>query len=88
MISINPLDELVFRLVRVIDGFGIDELDAIQVKKDDTQSDAVWNHDFTILTEELKEHKIIFIERLRKNSEEVSIQQLTRFDLLTDEHIS
>lgn len=88
MISINPLDELVFRLVRIVDGLDIDELDPDQIKKDDTHAAAVWSRDYTILQDDLKKEHIIFIERLKKNPDEVPILQLTRFDILTDEHIS
>jgi len=88
MISINPLDELVFRLVRIVDGLDIDELDPDQIQKDDAHASAVWSRDYAILQDELKKEHILFIERLKKNPDEVPIQQLTRFDILTDEHIS
>ncbi len=88
MISINPLDELVFRLVRIIDGLDIDEFDPDQIQKDDARASSVWSRDFEIIRTELKDRQILFIERLRKGPEEVPVQQLTRFDLLTDEHIS
>jgi len=88
MISINPLDELVFRLVRIVDGLDIDELDPDQIQKDDAHASAVWSRDYAILQDELKKEHILFIERLKKNPDEVPIQQFTRFDILTDEHIS
>ena len=88
MISINHLDELVFRLVRIVDGFDIDEFDTDQLQKDDVHAATVWERDYEILKEELKNENIHMIERLKKNPDEVPIQQLTRFDILTKEHIS
>ncbi|HOJ97230.1 MAG TPA: hypothetical protein PK024_10400 [Methanospirillum sp.] len=88
LISINPLDEVVFRLVRIIDGLDIDELDPDQIQKENALASSVWDQDFEIIRTELKERQILLIERLRKGPEEVPVQQLTRFDLLTDEHIS
>ena len=88
MISINHLDEMVFRLVRIIDGYDIDELDTDQLQKDDVHAAAIWKRDYEILKGELKNENIHIIERLKKDPDEVPIKQLTRFDILTKEHIS
>lgn len=88
MISINPLDELVFRMVRVVDGLDMNEFDPDRIQENDVTSSKAWSDDFDSLTNELKDENIVLIERLRKNPEEVPIHQVTRFDLLTDDYIS
>lgn len=88
LISLNPLDELVFRLVRIVDDMDIQDLDRDEIVKKDGNAAKMWSVDYDEISRNMQENHISFIERLRKNPDEVHVQQLTRFDLLTDEHIS
>ena len=88
LISLNPLDELVFRLVRIVDDMDIQDLDRDEIVKKDGNAAKMWSVDYDEISRNMQENHISFIERLRKSPDEVHVQQLTRFDLLTDEHIS
>ena len=88
LITINPLDELVFRLVHIMDGMEYDTFDSESYKDKDLKFSTQWDHDYILISKSLEEKGIILMDRVKKSPDEVNIQQLTRFDLLTYEKMT
>lgn len=86
--SINPLNELVFRLVRIADrNEPQDPSDEMRSEKDRRIAE-IWSRDYDEIRDELTKEGITLIERLRIEADRSQIQWTTRFDLFTSQQLS
>lgn len=86
--SINPLHELVFRLVRIADrSEPPDPSDEMRYEKDRRIAE-IWSRDYDEIRDGLNKEGIILIERLRINPDTSQIPWTTRFDLFTSQQLS